>query len=109
MDLLERLQTAFAERYRTERELGRGGMATVYLAEDLKHGRRVALKVLRPELSSSLGAEHFHREIEAPGRSPSSRARSRSARDRRDGAPDIPAHMERALSKTLAKALGGRS
>ena len=50
LDLLERLQTALAERYRIERELGRGGMATVYLAEDLKHGRRVALKVLRPEL-----------------------------------------------------------
>ena len=63
MDLLEHLQSALGERYRIERELGRGGMATVYLAEDLKHGRRVALKVLRPELSPALGADRFHREI----------------------------------------------
>ena len=68
MDLLERLQTALAERYRIERELGRGGMATVYLAEDLKHGRRVALKVLRPELGPALGAERFQREIETASR-----------------------------------------
>jgi serine/threonine-protein kinase len=66
--MLERLQTALAGRYRIERELGRGGMATVYLAEDLKHGRRVALKVLRPELSPALGAERFHREIETASR-----------------------------------------
>jgi eukaryotic-like serine/threonine-protein kinase len=68
LDLLERLQTALAERYRIERELGRGGMATVYLAEDLKHGRRVALKVLRPELSPALGADRFQREIETASR-----------------------------------------
>jgi TolB-like protein/Flp pilus assembly protein TadD/tRNA A-37 threonylcarbamoyl transferase component Bud32 len=68
VDLLERLQTALAGRYRIEREVGRGGMATVYLAEDLKHGRRVALKVLRPELSSSLGAERFQREIATASR-----------------------------------------
>ena len=68
MDLLERLQTALAGRYRIERELGRGGMATVYLADDLKHGRRVALKVLRPELSPALGAERFQREIETASR-----------------------------------------
>ena len=66
--MLERLQHALADRYRIERELGRGGMATVYLAEDLKHGRRVALKVLRPELSPALGAERFHREIETASR-----------------------------------------
>ena len=59
MDLLEHLQSALGERYRIERELGRGGMATVYLAQDLKHGRRVALKVLRPELSPALGADRF--------------------------------------------------
>jgi len=62
-DLLERLQVALADRYTIERELGRGGMAIVYLAEDLKHQRKVALKVLRPELAASIGAERFLREI----------------------------------------------
>jgi TolB-like protein/tRNA A-37 threonylcarbamoyl transferase component Bud32/Flp pilus assembly protein TadD len=60
---LERLTAALAGRYRVERELGRGGMATVYLAHDLKHDRRVALKVLRPELAHALGPERFLREI----------------------------------------------
>ncbi len=58
-----RLSAALADRYRIERELGAGGMATVYLAEDLKHGRKVAVKVLRPELAMALGAERFLREI----------------------------------------------
>jgi tRNA A-37 threonylcarbamoyl transferase component Bud32 len=58
-----RLSAAIAGRYRIERELGQGGMATVYLAEDLKHRRKVALKVLRPELAASLGHERFLREI----------------------------------------------
>jgi serine/threonine protein kinase/tetratricopeptide (TPR) repeat protein len=58
------LTAALADRYRIERELGAGGMATVYLAEDLKHRRRVAIKVLRPELAQLLGAERFLREIE---------------------------------------------
>jgi eukaryotic-like serine/threonine-protein kinase len=57
------LATALADRYRLERELGQGGMATVYLAEDLKHDRRVAIKVLRPELAAVIGAERFLREI----------------------------------------------
>jgi serine/threonine protein kinase/tetratricopeptide (TPR) repeat protein len=57
------LTTALADRYSIERELGHGGMATVYLAEDLKHGRKVAIKVLKPELSASVGAERFLREI----------------------------------------------
>ncbi len=55
---------ALSNRYRIERELGAGGMATVYLAEDLKHHRRVAIKVLRPELSATMGPERFLREIE---------------------------------------------
>jgi serine/threonine protein kinase len=57
------LSVALRDRYTLLRELGRGGMATVYLAEDLKLDRRVALKVLRPELAASLGAERFQREI----------------------------------------------
>ena len=62
-DTQERLRTALADRYAIERELGSGGMATVYLAEDLKHERKVALKVLRPELAAALGPERFHQEI----------------------------------------------
>jgi len=63
MDTFEQLRTSLADRYRIERELGAGGMATVYLAEDLKHKRRVALKVLKPELAAVLGAERFVQEI----------------------------------------------
>ena len=58
-----RLAAALADRYTIERELGQGGMATVYLAQDLKHDRRVAIKVLRPELAAVLGAERFVQEI----------------------------------------------
>jgi len=60
---LARLNAALIDRYTIERELGRGGMATVYLAEDLKHHRKVAVKVLRPELAAALGPERFLREI----------------------------------------------
>jgi len=59
----DRLTITLADRYRIERELGQGGMATVYLAEDLKHKRKVALKVLKPELAAVLGAERFVQEI----------------------------------------------
>ena len=62
------LAAALADRYRVERELGRGGMATVYLAHDLRHDRPVALKVLRPELAASLGPERFLREIRIAAR-----------------------------------------
>jgi len=65
---LESLRAALAERYALERELGRGGMATVYLARDLKHGRLVAIKVLRPEVAAALGPERFLREIEVAAR-----------------------------------------
>jgi len=60
---IDRLVAALGDRYRVERELGAGGMATVHLAHDLKHGRRVALKVLKPELAAVVGAERFLSEI----------------------------------------------
>ncbi len=59
-EITARLSTALADRYRIERHLGEGGMATVYLAEDLKHKRKVAVKMLRPELAAVVGAERFH-------------------------------------------------
>jgi eukaryotic-like serine/threonine-protein kinase len=65
---LEGLQNGLADHYRLERELGRGGMATVYLAHDLKHDRKVALKVLHPELAATLGPERFQREIQMAAR-----------------------------------------
>ena len=62
-DIVARLTAALADRYRIERELGQGGMATVYLAHDLKHDRLVAIKVLKPELGAVIGAERFLAEI----------------------------------------------
>src|SRR5512135_156227 len=62
-DAAARLSAALADRYRLERELGAGGMATVYLSHDLKHDRKVAIKVLRPELAAVIGAERFLKEI----------------------------------------------
>jgi eukaryotic-like serine/threonine-protein kinase len=59
----ERLSSALADRYRIERELGQGGMATVYLAADIKHDRKVAIKVLKPQLAAVLGDERFVQEI----------------------------------------------
>ena len=62
-DPVTRLNAALEGRYRIERQLGEGGMATVYLADDLKHERKVALKVLKPELAAVVGAERFLAEI----------------------------------------------
>jgi len=67
-DLLERLQSALEDRYEIGREIGRGGMATVYLAEDVRHDRKVAIKVLHPELAASVGAERFLQEIRTVAR-----------------------------------------
>ncbi len=67
-DQLEHLKHALAGRYAVERELGSGGMAVVYLAEDLKHRRKVAVKVLRPEIADLIGPERFLREIEIAAR-----------------------------------------
>ena len=67
-DPIDRLRTALADRYAIERELGSGGMATVYLAQDLRHDRQVAVKVLKPELAAAVGSERFLREIRITAR-----------------------------------------
>jgi serine/threonine protein kinase len=67
-DFLERVKVAFADLYEVEEKLGEGGMAIVFLASDRKHGRKVAIKVMRPELSESLGGERFLQEIETAAR-----------------------------------------
>jgi eukaryotic-like serine/threonine-protein kinase len=68
MDRLSQLTTALSGRYRIERELGAGGMATVYLAHDLRHDRPVAIKVLHPQLAAALGGERFLSEIKTTAR-----------------------------------------
>ncbi len=67
-DILQRLSDALADRYRLKREVGRGGAAVVFVAEDLQHGRPVAIKVIRPEVAGSLGHERFLREIQVAAR-----------------------------------------
>jgi eukaryotic-like serine/threonine-protein kinase len=68
IDLTARLRTALTGRYTIERELGRGGMATVFLARDATHEREVAVKVLDPELGRAVGPERFLKEIEFASR-----------------------------------------
>ena len=65
---LDRLRTALSDRYELQREVGRGGMATVYLARDLKHRRSVAIKILHPSLAANVGLERFQREVEIAAR-----------------------------------------
>ncbi len=67
-DAREQLEAALTDRYRIEREIGRGGMAVVFLADDLKHGRQVAIKVMHPELAEAIGQDRFLREIEVAAR-----------------------------------------
>jgi serine/threonine-protein kinase len=62
-EIFDRLKTSLADRYTVDRELGQGGMATVFLATDIRHDREVAIKVLNPELAATIGAERFEREI----------------------------------------------
>ena len=68
IDVHSRLTAALSDRYRVGRELGQGGMATVYLAHDLKHDRDVAVKVLHPDLGAALGGERFLSEIRTTAR-----------------------------------------
>ena len=68
MNLLDELRRLLADRYRVERELGRGGMATVFLAEDVRYSRKVAVKVIRPEVAYTVGVERFLREIRLAAR-----------------------------------------
>ena len=63
VDAPDALRSSLADRYRIEREIGAGGMATVHLARDLRHGRAVALKVLRPDVAAAMGVERFQREV----------------------------------------------
>jgi serine/threonine-protein kinase len=67
-DLSQRLQDVLSDRYRIGRQLGRGGMAALFLAKGLKHHRRVAIKVLDPEVAAAVGTERFLREIETVAR-----------------------------------------
>jgi len=125
-DLPTRLRTALADRYTLERELGRGGMATVYLAFDPKHRRRVAIKVLKPEVAAALGPERFLREIEiAAGLThphilplhDSGEAdgfvyyvmpfvEGETLRDRLEREPQLPSEEALAITREVAEALG---
>lgn len=89
------LQHALTDRYRLERELGQGGMATVYLAEDLKHHRKVAVKVLRPDLAASLAEGGF-----------SARSRSRRSSNTPTFFPSSIPAKPRAVKQRMAQLAG---
>jgi serine/threonine protein kinase len=93
-DAVQRLRSALADRYRIERELGQGGMATVYLAHDLRHERKVAIKVLRPDLAAVIGAERFLREMRSKGTAPNTGAAPRG-HDARQGLRYDPSSTEK--------------
>src|SRR5207247_400404 len=99
----EALSAALGDRYRIERVLGRGGMATVFVAEDLRHRRQVAIKVLRPDVAAAIGAERFLREIPLAAGSPAATGPEQGAGDReRDGRCD-----EYALACVVYEMLAG--
>jgi len=108
----ERLRDAFAQTYSIDRELGRGGMATVYLAQDNRHERLVALKVLHPELAASLGPDRFLREIEVAARLGLTLFRKGTTygdREPRGGEPVARAELERALVRVASAPRGGEA
>jgi serine/threonine-protein kinase len=96
-DLAERLERGLAGRYSVERELGQGGMAIVYLAHDLRHDRKVALKVLRPELASDIGPDRFLREIKL--------AAGESLREHLDANGQLPLDEALQIAREVASAL----
>ena len=104
---LDRLAAALADRYRHRARAGPGGMATVYLAHDLRHDRKVAIKVLRPELAAVIGAERFLREIQHHRRPPApAHPRRSSTRARRDGhcsTTSCPSSRARSLRDRLSR------
>ena len=105
-DPTARLNAALEGRYKIERMLGEGGMATVYLAEDLKHDRKVALKVLKPELGAIVGAERFLSEIKVTANPPAS-SHLAAARFRRSGQAPVLRDAAR-RGRVATRAFGAR-
>jgi serine/threonine protein kinase len=104
-DPITRLNAALEGRYRIEREIGEGGMATVYLAEDLRHERKVALKVLKPELAAVVGADRFLAEIKTTAnlQHPHILFGFASRGSGTPSEPRRPRHFERWLARRLSR------